>query len=63
MTHGFSKDREAVTGRRTGSVENPGAFIRIEFTFDQTTGHLNADAQHRLGDLNMLALQERLGIL
>ena len=68
MTRGFSKDREAdwqriSKKRRTGSVQDPRTFIRIKFALDQATGHLHADAQHRLGDLNVLTLQERLGIL
>jgi hypothetical protein len=44
-------------------MKNPIPRIRFEFAFNQAAGHLNADAQHRLGDFNMLALQERLGIL
>ncbi|VVO03659.1 hypothetical protein PS710_02871 [Pseudomonas fluorescens] len=44
-------------------MKNPRPLIRFKFTFNQASGHLNADAQHRLGDFHVLALQERLGIL
>jgi hypothetical protein len=44
-------------------MKNPRRLVRIEIAFNQASGHLNADAQHRLGDFHMLALQERFGIL
>jgi hypothetical protein len=44
-------------------MKDPRSLIGVEITFNQATGHLNADAQHRLGDFHVLALQERLGIL
>ena len=31
-------------------------------TFGETTSHLHTDIEHRLGDLDVLALQEALGI-
>ena len=44
-------------------MQNPRPFFLIKLAFNHTTGHLYADAQHRLGDFHVLALQERLGIL
>jgi hypothetical protein len=44
-------------------MQNPRGLICIEITFNQASGHLNADAQHRLGDFHVLALQEHFGIL
>jgi hypothetical protein len=44
-------------------MQNPRSLICIEITLNQAPGHLNADAQHRLGDFHVLALQERFGIV
>jgi hypothetical protein len=44
-------------------MKNPRRLVRIEIAFNQASGHLNANAQHRLGDFHVLALQERFGIL
>jgi hypothetical protein len=44
-------------------MKNPRTFFRVEFAFHQTSRHLHTDAQHRLGDFHVLALQERFGIL
>jgi len=46
-----------------GSVKNPRALFLVEFTLNKTSCHLNTNAKHRLGHFNVLALQERLGIL
>lgn len=44
-------------------MQDPRPLFLIEFTFNQTSCHLNADTQHRLGDFYVLALEERFGIL
>ncbi len=44
-------------------MKNPRPLILIKLTFNHTTCHLHADAQHCFGNFNVLALQERFGIL
>jgi hypothetical protein len=44
-------------------MKNPLPLVFFKLAFDHATGHLNADTQHRLGNFNVLTLQERLGIL
>ncbi|ANI55654.1 hypothetical protein PDR5_39240 [Pseudomonas sp. DR 5-09] len=44
-------------------MKNPRPLIFIEFAFNHTPRHLHANAQHRFGNFNVLALQKRLGIL
>ncbi|KHK66027.1 hypothetical protein UG46_17640 [Pseudomonas fluorescens] len=44
-------------------MKNPRPLFLVEFAFNQATCHLDAHAEHRLGDLDMLALKEHLGIL
>ncbi len=44
-------------------MKNPRPIFLIKLAFNHTTGHLHADAQHRLGNFNVLALQKCLGIL
>jgi hypothetical protein len=44
-------------------MKNPRRLVCIEIAFNQASGHLNADAQHRLGDFHVLTLQKRFGIL
>ncbi|MNG18483.1 hypothetical protein D3C84_1025540 [compost metagenome] len=43
-------------------MKNPRPLFLVEFTFNQATCHLNTHAQHRLGDFDVLALEEYLGI-
>jgi len=43
-------------------MKNPRPLFLVEFAFNQATCHLNAHAQHRLGDFDVLALEEYLGI-
>ncbi len=52
---------EITDGR--GSVKNPRALFLIELAFNQASGHLYTHTQHRFGDLDVLTLQESLGVL
>ena len=49
--------------RRAGSMKDSRPLFLLKIAFNQASSHLHADTQHRLGDLYVLALQERLGIL
>jgi hypothetical protein len=49
--------------RRAGSMKNPRPFVLFKIALNQATCHLHANAQHRLGDFHVLALQEGFGIL
>ncbi len=43
-------------------MQNAWAFVSLQITFDQTPCHLYANAEHGLGDFDMLSLQKDLGI-
>lgn len=43
-------------------MKNPRSLFLVEFALNQATCHLDAHAEHRLGNFDVLALQEYLGI-
>ncbi len=44
-------------------MKNPRPLFLIKLAFNHSTSHLHANAEHRLGNFNVLALQKCLGIL
>ena len=46
-----------------GSMKNPRPLVLVQFAFNQAPGHLNTNAQHRFGDLDVLALEESFGVI
>ncbi|MOA39697.1 hypothetical protein D3C78_1614990 [compost metagenome] len=44
-------------------MQDAGSAFRLDVeTFGETSGHLHTDVEHRLGDLDVLPMQEALGV-